>query len=550
MAVLLALSLALAASWFGTLDYRKLIKSDEGRYAEIAREMAASGDWVTPRYNGVKYFEKPVLLYWATAAAFRLFGENEWTARLWVGLTGFAAIVLAFLAGKALFGMRAGILAAAVLASSPLWVLAGHLNTTDMGVAFFLHGALCSFLLAHRAGIPAALSRRYMLACWAAMALAVLSKGLIGVVLPALALAAYLGVARDPGLLGRLHIGKGLLLFLAIAVPWYAAVSLRNPEFPGFFFIHEHFGRYTTVEGYNRSGPWWFFAGILAAGMLPWTLIVPAAFAPAMREIGMAAPAGAVRPRLMLALWTLSILLFFSVSRSKLPGYIVPVLPAMAMLCGAALTGMSRKGLTLFLLGGAALAAGGLAVYTWVAAFFPDELRGESHVHYGWWLRWAGGLGIAGAVAALLVLHAGLGRRTRVVAVAVYALFVHLAAQTAVLGHESFRARMSAYDIAQEVNKVMDRTQPFYAVRVFDHTLPFYMEKTMTLVEHQDELAFGLSREPALWVPTVEEFEGRWRADRAPMALMQEPVFERLRLRGLPMRIVVRDARRIVVAKP
>ena len=102
------LLLAVAVIWFGTLEYRKLVKPDEGRYAEISREMVASGDWLTPRLNDLKYFEKPPLQYWATATAYTLFGEHQWTSRLWSALTGFAGLLLVWFAGTRLFGREAG----------------------------------------------------------------------------------------------------------------------------------------------------------------------------------------------------------------------------------------------------------------------------------------------------------------------------------------------------------------------------------------------------------------------------------------------------------
>ena len=133
-----ALLLAFAVVWFGTLEYRKLIKPDEGRYAEIAREMAVSGDFVTPRLNGIKYFEKPALQYWVTATAFKAFGEDEWTARIWPGITGFLSVLLAFFTTRRLFGERAALLAASTLAGCLFMVIIGHLNTLDMGLSFFM----------------------------------------------------------------------------------------------------------------------------------------------------------------------------------------------------------------------------------------------------------------------------------------------------------------------------------------------------------------------------------------------------------------------------
>ena len=201
----LLLLLAFAAIWFSNLEYRKLVNPDEGRYAEIPREMVASGDWTTPRLNDIKYFEKPALQYWATAVAFTLFGEHQWTARLWSALTGFLGVLMVFFTGRRLFGEEAGWNAALVLASSLLWVLIGHVNTLDMGVSFFLSAAVCAFLLAQHDAAQARARRLWMLACWAALALAVLSKGLIGLVLPGAALALYFLVERDWRLAGRLH---------------------------------------------------------------------------------------------------------------------------------------------------------------------------------------------------------------------------------------------------------------------------------------------------------------------------------------------------------
>ena len=145
---ILLLVIIYALLWFGTLNYRHLIPSDEWRYAEIAREMLMTGDWVTPRYNGYKYVEKPPLQAWATAAAFQAFGIGDWQARLWTALTGFLTILLVGFTGARIYNARAGWLAAVVLASSPTWVINGHFNSLDMGLSVFLVAALCSLLLA------------------------------------------------------------------------------------------------------------------------------------------------------------------------------------------------------------------------------------------------------------------------------------------------------------------------------------------------------------------------------------------------------------------
>jgi len=180
----------LAVAWLASLSARPLYKTDEARYGEISREMVQSGDWVTPRLNGFKYFEKPPLQYWAGAAAMELFGVRDWAARLWTALMALAGIALVYYAGRRLFGRPAGAAAAALLAGAPLYLAYGQFNTLDMGVSAFLSAAIFAFAVAQSPAAEAVggalvrRRRRWMLAGWAACALAVLSKGLIGIVLP------------------------------------------------------------------------------------------------------------------------------------------------------------------------------------------------------------------------------------------------------------------------------------------------------------------------------------------------------------------------------
>ena len=346
----------LALFWLASLAVRPLYKPDEARYGEIAREMAQGGDWVTPRANGFKYFEKPPLQYWASAAALKVFGENDWCARLWTGLMAMAGLAMTYFAGRRLFGPPVGILAPALLAASPLYVLYGQFATLDMGVSVFLSAAIFAFAVAQQPGERRA--RRWMLAGWAACAAAVLSKGLIGIVLPAATVALYILLRRDWRLLARLELLRGGALFLAILVPWFAAVSLANREFLYFFFVQEHFLRFAT-KMHHRYHPGWYFVPILLLGVAPWLLVAVPAWLKALRR-----PADqAFSAPLFLALWAIVVFGFFSLSDSKLPGYIVPMFPALAVLGAAYLFRHAAKGLLLaqsllVVLAGIGLAAG------------------------------------------------------------------------------------------------------------------------------------------------------------------------------------------------
>src|SRR6267378_3280558 len=313
--------------WFAGLEYRGLFMPDEGRYADIAREMLDADDWVTPRLNGIKYLEKPPLQYWATAGAFSVLGVDEWTARLWPAYTGFLGIALMAFAGFRLAPRSPWLPTALTLAGCWGYFLGAQFLTLDMGLTFFLTVAMLGFLLSRRAGIPPAEERSWMIFAWAGMACAVLSKGIVGIVIPGLALLVYVAIERELSLFRRLHWVPGLCVFAAIALPWFVLAQHRNPEFFHFFFIREHFERYLLPD-HHRPGPWWYFAPVLLVGLWPWTPSIPAAFARAWRTS--AAP-GFKLDR-FLVIWAGVVVAFFSASQSKLPGYILPAVPAILLL--------------------------------------------------------------------------------------------------------------------------------------------------------------------------------------------------------------------------
>lgn len=523
--------------WFGSLDYRKLIKPDEGRYAEIPREMVATGDWLTPRLNGIKYFEKPALQYWATAAGFRLLGQSDATARLWPGLTGFLGVLLAWFAGRRLFGPSAGLLAAATLASSLLYLMIGHINTLDMGLSFFLEAAVVGFLLAQR---EEEYARRWMLIAWAALAFAMLSKGLVALVLTGATLVVYSLLFRDWSPWRRLELARGIPLFLVIAAPWFIAVSIANPEFARFFFIHEHFERFLT-KVHGRYHPPWYFVPILVAGLLPWTTLALQAVASAWSRYADAV----FQPRRFLMLWCVLVFAFFSVSDSKLPSYILPLFPAVALLLGDALPRMSRRTLLAHLSAVAATAAVALALTPRVTRFASDAMPVEMMAAYGRWLTAAALIWLVATIAAMAIAW----RRRIVASVLVLAVGGVLAGLGVLLGVETMSPTNSAYQIVQQVKPLLSPGVPFYSVGMYEQTLPYYLDRTVTLVDYQDELGFGLSQEPWKSVPSLDEFEKRWHAASDAFAIMDRGRYESLARQGLPMTVVGRSIRWIIVRK-
>ncbi len=535
------LLVAFAIAWFSTLEYRKLIKPDEGRYAEIAREMAASGDYVTPRLNGIKYFEKPPLQYWVTAATFKTFGENEWSARIWPGITGFLSVLLAYFTTRRLFGERAALLAAATLGTSLFTVLIGHLNTLDMGLSFFLQAALSGVLLANHRHTPERSRRKWMLLTWAALALAVLSKGLVAPVLCGATLVIYSLLARDFSPWRRLELARGLPLFLAIAAPWFVAVSLANPEFFHFFFIHEHFERF-LAKGHGRYQPPWYFFAILLVGTAPWTLMTLQGWLTAwFRE-----RSGEFQPQRLLFLWAAVILLFFSASNSKLASYILPMAPAMAMLTGVFLARAGRRTLLVHL--GLMLPLASLALLSApkIANFADLETPVEMMGKYAQWATVGAGVWLLGTLLAILLVW----RRRQGGSLVVLAIASFVALSAVTLGHEKLGRSNSAHHIALQIKPLLTPGVPFYSVAMYEQTLPFYLDRTVTLVQYRDELGFGLDQEPQLWIPTIDEFRTRWLADRDAFAVMGPDTYEQMKAGGLPMTVAARDTRRVIVRKP
>ena len=521
---------------------RPLANPDEGRYSEISREMAASGDWVTPRLNGIKYFEKPPLQYWASAIAFRLFGESEISARLYVGLCGLATLLLVGFTGTRVANPETGFAAMLVLVSSPYFMALGGIVTLDMGLTLWTTATICSLLLAEQSVERPREHRRWMLAAWAAMALAVLSKGLVGIVFPAAAVFLHCLLRRDFSILRRIEWLPGSLVFLALAAPWFVAVSIANPEFARFFFIHEHFERFLT-QSHRRVEPAWYFIPILAFGFLPWMFALPAAIAQAWRR---EAGAAGAQPLRLLLVWSAFVVAFFSASGSKLPAYVLPAFPPLALVLGRYLAEAPPRRLALW----SALTIPVGLTLAWLAWRLPTSTRDDwmrSLFADAWAWAFAGALVfvVAGCCAALL-LRAG----RRWVAIAIMAIGTVLLIDCVEDTYERLAPRQSGFEVARKMKPLLTPATRAYSVGHYEQTIPFYIGRTVTLVDYVDEFEMGLKAEPALAVPKLEDFAAQWLRPGDALAIMHPEAFEKLKAIGLPMQVVHDDPRRVLVRKP
>jgi 4-amino-4-deoxy-L-arabinose transferase-like glycosyltransferase len=523
----------IVASLF-VLDARTLIPPDEGRYAEMAREMLLSGDWITTRLNGIKYFEKPPLHTWMSALSFAAFGIGEWQARLWNGVCGIFGVLMVAYTGRRVYGGLAGEYAALVLASMLFWGGASQFNSLDMGVAATMCLSLCALLIAQQAGASDTERRRWMLVCWAGMGLSLLAKGLIGIVLPGGVLVLYSLLSGDRGIWHRLHVSVGAPLFLLIALPWFVLVGLRNPEQPAFFFIHEHWDRFFLKE-HHREGPWYYFLALLLPAAMPWVAIVPASLAAARRRLP-----GRFQPGVMLLIWIVFILAFFSYSSSKLPGYMLPVFPALALLMGRQLErASSNAALSLT----AIVALAGTAGLS--AALLAPGLDNVRHL-----LLCAGLAALLGGGAGWMCERRG-HRTGMVIALAVSGW---LMTQLLMAATEPYGREQSGAALAKALRPALTPDTPVYSVGTYEQSMTFYMAHKVTTVAFTDELAFGLQQEPERGIATLDEFISHWNARAAhglpQYAIMRPAMYAYLQQRQLAMKITGSSERVVVVSGP
>ena len=479
-----------------------------------------------------------------------MFGEHQWTSRLWTALTGFAGILLVWFAGLRLFGREAAIYAAILLGSSMLYVLMAHINTLDMGVTFFITLGIFGLLLG-QSDTDKKKQHNWMMLAWAGLALAVLSKGLMGLVLPGAAVFIYMVVQRDISVLKRMHWLSGLTVFLLITAPWFYLVMKANPEFFQKFFIYEHYLRFTT-KVHDRYQPWYYFVPILLLGMLPWTLLMfdtlfKATFG---NESGRTSRLpGAFNASRFLLIWAAFIYFFFSISSSKLPSYLLPMFPALALLMGKQLAEMNARRLFWLIAPLLPMVLLGLALAPFTARMADTPLQVQGYSEYAYWLVAAALVWSLGVIAALVLLWRSVQER-KSVAVLVLAISTLLTAQLGTSGYNTIAKERSAYYIAEAIRPYVKADEPFYSVTTYEQTLPFYLKRTFTLVQYQDEMGFGIEQEPQHWVPTLEEFPKVWAAQPEALAIMPVYIYAQLKQRDLVMKIIYEDSQYIVVSKP
>lgn len=486
------LAIILACLFFIQIGTRALFSPDEGRYAEIAREMVVRHDYVTPYLNHIQYFEKPALFYWLAAASIKLGGAKVGAVRCVNALIAILGALFTYITARILFDRKTGILAALILSTNLLYFVMAHMVSLDLPITIFLASSLYAFLLASMR--PQGLTKRWLMWFCAAMAAcAVLTKGLIGIVFPGLIILPWLLLTGEWRKLKNYYVPTSLLLFLAIAAPWHLIVGARNPGFFHFYFIEQHLLRYTTMD-VGHYQPIWYFIPCLIMGFFPWIVFLPQALASQLRD----------KRHLFFFLWATLIFIFFSFSKSKLIPYILPIFPAISMLTARYLANTWEQkraralyaSLAILTMFSIAIAA----VFYW---FINTTAVTDAHTATCL-LSLASAILILGAITAMLTRRDA-GKAITAILTAAYLFLVLIHAALPAIDTRTVQP------LAAAIKPMLSPQDEVITYNRYYQELPFYLERRITILNWQNEMSYGMQRQDTSeWMINDSTFWKRW----------------------------------------
>jgi len=481
---------------------------DGARYAEIPREMIVSGDYVTPHLNGVKYFEKPPLFYWIQVSSIKLFGLNDWSVHIPNAFFAFLTCLFVYFSGRKLFNRKAGLLASLTLATSTLFFVLARIVTLDMTLTAFLTVGMCSFLIGVTSTQYGLKRNIYFWTFYISSALAVLTKGMVGLIFPGMVIFLWLlfyGNWRD---LKYCCLPSGILLFLVIALPWHILVHLKNPEFLRFYFWEQHFLRYFTCYA-QREQQFWFFPVVLIGGFLPWIFFLPQALKKYSAATWRARKENKIAA--FLIIWFISVFVFYSFSDSKLAPYILPIFPPLALLLGNYLVSLWKgedKATIVF-----------WPFYTFsFTAFFLGIgfLIAIKFLDFSQYAFTPLNVYLAGIAFCLSGILTALCRYKFDVRSGLIAMFFTTVCWLLALSPcLSTGNGKSLEPLAKILKTEMQKTDEVAAYNNYYQDLPYYLKRIITIVNYQGELEFGVKHGNAgSWMINSDTFWPRWNSDK------------------------------------
>jgi 4-amino-4-deoxy-L-arabinose transferase-like glycosyltransferase len=467
---------------FGRLGGWPLISPDEGRNAEVAREMSQSHSWLVPTYDGLVYLDKPAFYFKTIALSFSLFGESEGIARLSSAFFGFSLLVVVFLFCQRVYDQRTAILAMLIVATTPLYLAFSRFVIFDMTLAFFVSSTIFACFLAEECEEKQRI-RWYLIGALSA-GIATLIKGPVGFIIPTLVITIFNGIEGRLEVMKRVFALRNWAVFFAVVLPWFVGLSLLRPDFPYYGIMRESVARFTTTE-FHRTAPFYFYAPIIAGTFFAWSFLLPESIVVAWQERKRWS-----RADRLLVVWAIVVVIFFSISQSKLPGYILTAVMALGVLT-ARVFAMALKNRTgraariiwhgtmplLLLSVIAALLLGIIAVN-------PELLKSRltsKHEIFDLFIPTILPMALSFGIVALLSIFALWTRNTRLI----FAAFISFPILLLTVNFDLlalYAQTRSSRNLAEHIPVTLPAATELVCLECLPHGLPFYLKRLITVL--------------------------------------------------------------------
>jgi 4-amino-4-deoxy-L-arabinose transferase-like glycosyltransferase len=523
--------------FFHGIGTYSLKEPDEGRYAEIPREMVELHDYVVPHLDYTRYFEKPPLFYWAVALSYEVFGVSEWSFRFPNALSALLCVMALYFGARRWLGREVAFLSSVILASSLGFFAMARIVTLDMFFSLWLFLSLLCFYGYYRERRPL-----FIYFFYGTMGLSTLTKGPVALILVGATIFIFLLFEKNLSFLKELKWIKGLAVYLIVIVPWIVAISLREKEFLYFFVVDQNILRFLTSK-HKRTGSLLYFFPVLFGGMLPWSLFIPRSFAELWTKKEL---------RLFL-IWTAVIFVFFSISKSKLPPYILPAFPAVSLALGSFFHGKWKAKspvpeviayIILFAVFSSSAFLYGNAAFT----SYIGTISGEAIAIMSELKSFSIGLSVVSAIAGVFLLF----RRFNAFSflVPLFAFFSGVIVIMLMLNSATIDKLNTTKKLSTTINEL--KPAPVYVVNYlsFDETLPFYTRQKVLIAGYKGELEMGAAYEDSKATFISEsDFLNLLHSGSPTVAVLKEKKLKRLKeMAGDRMKVIECRSERCLVA--
>jgi 4-amino-4-deoxy-L-arabinose transferase-like glycosyltransferase len=495
-----------------------LFTPDGARYCEIAREMAASRDYITPHLNHVLYFEKPILFYWLQAASIHFLGLSEWAMRFWNAFFAVAGCLFTYIAGYKLFNRKTGLFAAFILATNLLYFSMGHLISLDMTVTFFITISLYSFILGTNTQNNSK-RRLYMWLAAIAAALAVSTKGLIGIVLPLMIIGIWLLLLNEWRSVKKWFVPSSIIIFLLITLPWHILIQIKHPYFLHFYFIEQQLARYSSMIA-SRYDPFYYFIGILIIGFFPWILFLCQALYKTWPKWS---ERKQYKTEIFLLIWFIAIFLFFSFSESKLIPYILPIFPPLALMTGRyfALLGKNKTiGLKIgFIL--LPVIAFLLCIYFILLPHYYKLSDPTISRYYLYALAFI--IFLTATISSLVFWKYQFKQAFIVLNIGMMLFLATMVCAIPYLNHRSIKP------LAMQIKQDIKPTDEVITYHRYYQDLPFYLTRRVSIVGWENELKFGKQhQDTSAWLYNDNTFWQKWNSNKHVFVITENRDYKKM----------------------